>query len=156
MSPQGYVRPANSIIASCVGEPAIHPYEIGANATAAQMIAGRVVVFDATDYTVKEASSGDADAIGVLKEDSEELEATAYAVGDDVEVIHGPSGIILKLTLTSGETAVRGGEAYPDDNGKVQASAYGPALGKFLESITATGEDKEILVRWDPEGAEGA
>ena len=44
--PQGVVKPANQIIAA--GDPLVIEGEVGANATAAKMIPGRIVIFDST------------------------------------------------------------------------------------------------------------
>ena len=151
--PQYLTAPANSILAK--GDPMILEYEIGANATAAQMIAGRVVIHDTTDGDVKEAGSKALNPLGVLMEKPDQLEETAYAVGDQARVIiDGPA--IVKLTITS----TGSGSVAPGDwlvcaaNGKVskdavgtmggQGARVGQALGSWTQSLT----DGEILVNF--------
>ena len=51
--PQWITKPANQVVVS--GDPLREEYEIGANATEAQMLPGRVVILDDADGTVKEA-----------------------------------------------------------------------------------------------------
>ena len=53
--PQGIVKPSNQIVAA--GDPLTVEMEVGANATPAKMLPGRVVIFDAADQTVKEAGA---------------------------------------------------------------------------------------------------
>jgi hypothetical protein len=149
--PQGLVKPANSILVA--GVPIIVEYEIGANATAAQMIAGRLVIFDNLDYSVKEAGDEADDVVGVLMEQPDELEATAYEVADQAKVIVGPMGVIVKLLLITGENVTRGANLVAAANGKVKALAVGTMgsqgspIGRAMESVDASAADAEIMVR---------
>ena len=65
--PQGIQKPSNQIVA--YGDPSIVEMEIGANATAAKMLPGRVVIFDDADQTVKEAGAAAANVVGFLEVD---------------------------------------------------------------------------------------
>jgi hypothetical protein len=78
--PQNIQKPSNQVLAA--GDPLRVEMEIGANATAAKMLAGRVVVFDDADQTVKECSAKATGEVFILDVQPDELEATAYAVGD--------------------------------------------------------------------------
>jgi len=150
--PQYLTKPANSVLAG--GDPDIQEYEIGANATAAKMLAGRIVIHDTTDGDVKEAGSKALNPIGVLMEKPDQLEATAYAVGDDARVIIGGK-CTVKLTITS----TGSGSVAPGDwlvcaaDGKVSKvavgamGAQGARIGQARESWTQSLTDGEILVK---------
>jgi len=151
--PQYLTAPANSILAA--GAPLILELEIGANATAAQMLAGKIVIHDATDGDVKEAGSKALNPLGVLMEQPDQLEATAYAVGDQARVIIG-GPCIVKLTITS----TGSGSVAPGDwlvcaaNGKVSKDAVGAMggqgarVGQALGTWTQAVADAEILVNF--------
>jgi hypothetical protein len=102
--PQWLVKPANQPIVA--GDPLRVEMEIGANATPAAMVPGRLVIADTADGTVKEATTKSKGLIGFLDVDPKKLEATAYAVGDQVMVVQGEC--FAKLTLLASENVVRG------------------------------------------------
>jgi hypothetical protein len=149
--PQAIVKPANQIIAA--GLPLIVEMEVGANATAAKMIPGRVVVFDDVNQTVKECGAKAVGEVGVLDVIATELKTTAYAVGDQAPVIFGEC--ILVLTLLASENVSRGDPLVTAADGKVAKQAVGAmgAQGKVIgyawESSNVT-TDASILVHWQP------
>ena len=149
--PQGVVKPSNQVTAA--GDPLRLEMEIGANATAAQMVPGRVVIFDDADQTVKEAGAKAAGEVFVLDVDPDELEATAYAVGDQAMVLVGEC--IAKLTLLASENVTRGDALVTAANGKVAKQAVGAmgaqgrVVGYAWESSNVT-TYAEILVHWCP------
>ena len=63
--PQGIQKPSNQIVA--YGDVNPIEMEIGANATAAKMLPGRVVIFDDADETVKEAGAAAVNVVGSWK-----------------------------------------------------------------------------------------
>lgn len=150
--PQYLTAPANSILVA--GAPLILEFEVGANATAVKMLAGRVVIHDTIDGDVKECGSKALNPIGVLMEKPDQLEATAYAIGEQARVIiDGP--VIVKLTITS----TGSGSVAPGDwlvcaaDGKVSKDAVGAMgsqgahVGQALGSWTQSLIDGEIFVR---------
>ena len=151
--PQGIVKPANQIVIH--GEPIILEVEVGANATAAKMLPGRVVIFDDNDYSVKEAGAKAGNFLGVLDVSADKTESTNFAVGDQVKVITGSGGIVLKLTLLASENVTRGDALVCAADGKLAKQAVGAmgaqgsVVGKALESSNVT-TDAEIAVLWNP------
>ena len=102
--PQGIVKPTNQVVAA--GDPLIIEMEIGANATEAKMLPGRVVIFDDADQTVKEAGAKAKVECGVLDVVAENLKTVGYAVGEQAPVILGEC--ICVLTLLASENVTRG------------------------------------------------
>ncbi len=149
--PQGVQKPSNQVLAA--GNPLCVEMEIGANATAAQMVAGRAVIFDDADQTVKESGAEAAGDVFILDVQPDELEATAYARGDACMVIVGDC--IAKMTLLASENVARGDPLVTAANGKLAKQAVGAmgAQGKVVayawESSNVT-TDAEILVHWCP------
>jgi len=147
--PQGIVKPSNQIVAA--GNPLKVEMEIGANATAAKMLPGILVIFDTTDFTVKEAGAKADNVVGILDVDPEDLEATAYAVGEEAMVIMGEC--IAKLILLASENVTRGDPLVAAADGKVAKQAVGAmggqgtVIGHALESSNVT-VDAEILVHF--------
>ena len=127
--------------------------EVGANATPAKMLPGRVVIFDTTDQTVKEAGAKAKVEAGVLDVVGESLKTDAYAVGDQVTVILGEC--ICVLTLLASENITRGDALVSAADGKVAKQAVGAmgsqgrVIGYAWESSNVT-TDAEILVHWNP------
>ena len=151
--PQGLVKAANQIVVS--GDPIRIEMEVGANATAAKMLPGRLVIFDDTDVSVKEAGAAADGFIGVLDVSASKKESDAYAVGDEVMVVTGPHGIVLKLLLLANENVTRGDALVTAADGKVAKQAVGAMgaqgspIGIALESSNVV-TDAEILVLWQP------
>ena len=149
--PQGLVKPANQVVVS--GDPLVVEYEVGANATAAKMLPGRVVIFDDTNYSVKEAGAKAHGVVGFLDVAPDKKEADAYAVGDQARVVKGEC--IAKLTLLASENVTRGDALVTAADGKLAKQAVGAmgsqgdVVGHAEESSNVT-VDAEILVHWRP------
>lgn len=142
--PQYLVIPTNSVLAE--GNPHIVEMEIGANATAAKMLAGRAVIYDAAAGDVKESGADAADFIGVLMEQPDELEATAYAVGDQCKVIIGGPCIVKMLFASAGTGCTPGTQIGCATDGKVKAYNAGSIIGKAMTTVASGGPDAEVLV----------
>ncbi len=149
--PQGIVKPLNQIVAS--GDPLAVEMEVGANATAAKMLPGRVVVFDDADQTVKEAGAKANGAVGFLEVAPAKKKTDAYAVGDQAKVVVGEC--LAVLTLLANESVVRGDSLVTAADGKLAKLAVGAMGGQggvvaeaWESSNVAT--DAEILVHWKP------
>jgi len=149
--PQNVVKPSNQIVA--YGDPLTVEMEIGANATAAKMLAGRVVIFDDADQTVKEAGAEAKNVVGFLEVDPEKTKTTAYAVGDQAKVVIGEC--LAVLTLLASENVTRGDPLVCAADGKVAKQAVG-AMGEQGQIVGFSWEtsnvttDAEILVHWKP------
>ena len=149
--PQGIVKPSNQIVAA--GDPLTVEMEVGANATAAKMLPGRVVVFDDVDQTVKEAGAKADGEVGFLEVDGTHKKTDAYAVGDQAPVVFGEC--LAVLTLLASENVTRGDPWLQLLMAKLAKQAVGAmgAQGKVVcyawESSNVT-TDAEILVHWKP------
>jgi hypothetical protein len=151
--PQGIVKPANQIVVH--GEPNLLEMKVGAAATEAKMLPGRVVIFDDDDISVKEAGAAADNFLGVLDVNADRLESEHFEVGDQVKVITGPVGIVVKLTLLASENVTRGDALVCAADGKAAKQAVGAmgsqgsVIGKALENSNVT-TDAEIAVLWNP------
>jgi hypothetical protein len=149
--PQWLVKPANQVIA--YGDPLRLEHEIGANATPASMLPGRVVIFDDADGTVKEAGAKAHGIVGFLDVAPDKLESDHYAVGDQAMVVKGHC--IAKLLLLASENVTRGDKLVTATGGKLAKLAtgamgsQGDVVGTAHESSNVT-VDAEILVEWNP------
>jgi hypothetical protein len=149
--PQGLVKPDNQILVA--GNPTILEMEVGANATAAKMLPGNLVIFDTVNYAVKEAGAKAQNVVGILDVAPDKLKATPYAVGDQCKVI--VSDCIAKLRLKASENVTMGDRLVAAADGQVAKQAVGAmgaqgsVIGWALESSNVT-VVAEILVRYDP------
>jgi hypothetical protein len=149
--PQFVPKPANAVVVA--GDPLKVEMEVGAAATPAKMLPGRVVIFDGVDGTVKESGAKALNIIGFLDVASDKLESDNYAVGDQVMVVCGEC--LAKLTLLASENVTRGDRLVAAADGKVAKlavgamGAQGSIIGQAWESSNVT-VDAEILVLWSP------
>ncbi len=149
--PQFLVKPTNQVVVQ--GNPIKVEYEVGANATAAKMLPGRLVIYDTVAKAVKEAGAEADNVLGFLDVAAEYLEATHYEVGDQVLVVMGEC--IAKLTLLASENVAPGDWLVAAADGKVAKQAVGAMgaqgmpVGQALELSNVT-VDAEILVHWIP------
>jgi len=149
--PQAVQKPSNQVVA--YGDPMRVEMEIGANATAAKMLPGRLLIFDDADQTVKEAGAEADGDVFILDVAPDKLESTAYAVGDQAMVIVGDC--IAKLTLLASENVSRGDPLVTAADGKVAKlavgamGAQGKVIGYAWEASNVT-TDAEILVHFCP------
>jgi len=147
--PQYLVKPANQIVVA--GNPLRIELEVGANATPAKMLPGRLVIHDAVDGAVKEAGAKARNIIGFLDVSAGKLESDAYAVGDQVMVVVGEC--IAKLTLLANESVAPGDLLVSAADGKVAKQAVGAmgsqgmVIGQALETSNVAA-DAEILVHF--------
>jgi hypothetical protein len=149
--PQAIVKPANQIVV--FGDPLAVEMEVGANATVAKMLPGRVVIFDDADQTVKEAGAAADNVVGFLEVKPNKTKTDAPAVGDQVTVVIGEC--LAVLTLLASENVTRGDPLVTAADGKLAKQAVGAMGGQgsvvayAWESSNVT-TDAEILVLWRP------
>lgn len=150
--PQGFVKPTNRILH---GPSYVEPteFEIGANATAAKCVPGRLVIDDTTDGDVKEAGANADNILGVLEVDAGMAITDAYAVGDPCRVIT-TIGARVVLTLVTGGAAVAPGDpivSAADGKASKQAvgamGAQGMVVAHALETQDPSAADKACLCR---------
>jgi hypothetical protein len=149
--PQGIVKPANQIVA--YGNPLRTEMEIGATATAAKMLPGRVVILDNADQTVKESGAKAAGWVGILDVTSNKKKTDAYAVGDPAMIIEGECYAVLTLkaseNVTRGDKLVTGADGLVAKQAVGAMGAQGRVIGETMESSNVT-VNAEILVHWNP------
>ena len=149
--PQGMTKPTNAVVAH--GQPIRTEMEIGANATAAKMLPRTIVIFDSTDFTVKEAGAKAGGWLGILDIAPDKKVADAYAVGDECLIIEGECYAVLRLKAS--ENCTRGDKLVSAADGLVAKQAVGAmgaqgrVLGEVLESSNVTVE-AAVLVHWNP------
>ena len=149
--PQFLVKPANQVVVE--GNPLRIEYEVGANATEAKMLPGRLVIYDTVASAVKEAGAKAADVLGFLDVSADKLESDNYAVGDQALVVMGEC--VAKLTLLASENVAPGDWLVSAADGKVAKLAVGAMgsqgmpVGQALEASNVT-TDAEILAHWIP------
>jgi hypothetical protein len=155
--PQGVVKPSNQAVA--YGDPLMVELEIGANATAADMKAGRVVIFDDADQTIKESGAAASNVVGFLEVDPAKKKTDNYAVGDQAKVVIGEC--LAVLTLLANEAITRGDALITAANGKLAKQAAG-AMGEqgqvvaYAWESSNVAQDAEVLVHWKPSGEPAA
>jgi hypothetical protein len=141
--------PTNTVVAG--GKPVIKEYVVGANATPAKMVAGRIVIFDTVEYAVKEAGAAAHGVIGVLMEKPDEALDAAYAVGDVCRVITGGEDVIVRVLEVQNGGAINPGTSITTAaDGKVAIAAVA-AVGSQGDII---GEGVKIYA--DPASADTA
>jgi len=126
--PSYMVKPTNRILVGPANTEIVE-MKIGANATAAQMVPGRFVIYDAATGSVKEAGAKADDVFGVLEIKSGMKLSDNYAVADPCNVIRRSQGARVLITLLSGGAAVVPGDRIVTaGNGKGAKQAVG-AMG---------------------------
>ena len=149
--PQAVVKPSNQIVA--YGDPLIVEMEVGANATIAKVVPGRVVIFDDADQTVKEAGAKAVNVVGFIEVSADGTKTTQPAVGDQVPIVIGEC--LAVLTLLANENVTRGDALVTAADGKLAKQAVG-AMGSQGSVVAYSWEtsnvasDAEILVIWRP------
>jgi hypothetical protein len=149
--PQAVVKPTNQVVA--YGDPLTVEMEVGANATVAKMVPGRVVIFDDADQTVKEAGAEADNVVGFTEVKATGTKTTQPAVGDQVPIVIGEC--LAVLTLLASENVTRGDPLVTAADGKLAKQAVG-AMGAQGQVVAYAWEssnvtvDAEILVHWKP------
>jgi len=138
MTQVGFNKPDNDVVQ---GKYLTEQLKIGANATAAKMLPGALVIKDTNDYDVKESGSEGA-VIGWLgygmananfKPDNRD---TAYAVGDYVPV-HNGSNFRVRAIVANNEAVTKGAPLTPAADGLVTlATADAPIVARAAESVS--------------------
>jgi hypothetical protein len=149
--PQGLVKPSNQIVG--YGNPLRTEMDVGAPATAAKMIPGRVVILDNADLTVKESGAKEKGWVGILDVTPGKLRTTAYAVGDQVMIIEGECYALLTLkaseNVTRGDKLVTGADGLVAKQAVGAMGAQGRVIGETMETSNVT-VNAEIWVHWNP------
>lgn len=144
-----FVKPSNRVIQGDYLGPM--EMQVGDNATAAKMIAGRIVIYDALTNSVKEGGAIDpsgntAVPLGVLGFEDTTADyrpatiTTAYAVGDKVAV-HNAIGMRFKGWLANSLTVVPGTRLKAAADGCLTVCTTNPdeCNAIALEALTSSG-----------------
>jgi hypothetical protein len=146
----GWRKPTNKVCQNGGGLDT-EQLKVGANATAAKMLPGIVVIRDSNDYSVKEWSSGGY-MIGYLSYENSpkkpETIDSAYAVGDLVGVEIGANRRQL-ARLAISQTIVKGQPLTVTTDGYLAAATVGTddIVADAEESVTTTSSTAKIWVR---------
>ena len=144
-------KPTNQVVAH--GDPLRTEMEVGANAVAAKMLPGTIVIFDSTDFTVKEAGAKAAGWLAILDVAPDKKKADAYAVGDECSVIEGECYAVLRLkaseNVTRGDKLVTAADGLVAKQAVGAMGAQGRVIGEVLESSNVTTE-AAVLAHWRP------
>lgn len=135
----------------------ITEYEVGANATEAEMIPGNVVIFDTVDGDVKEAGAAANGVLGVIEVSSGGLLTTGYAVGEKVPIIdHIGAKVVVNLaagqTITPGDAIVAAANGQVTEVAVAALGSQGDIIGIALMSLAAAGR-LLIILKLQREGA---
>ena len=160
--PQGpFVKPINRILVGDYNVPLLD-MEVGANATAAKMVPGRLVIHDTTDGDVKEAGVKADNVLGVIEVQAGKLVTDSHSVGANVKVIPLSSQAFVVLTLVSGGAAVAPGDpivSAADGKAAKQAvgamGSQGSVVAHAWETANPSGSDVTCIAQLVP-GAEPA
>jgi len=132
-----FTKPANRILIS-PANALVAEFEVGANATAAEMIPGAVVINDTNAQDVKESGDEPHAVVGILECAEDMLYTDHYAVGDQCPVIMGPA--ICQVRLKASENISIGDRLRAMDNGLAAElatgviGAQGATIGYALEA----------------------
>jgi hypothetical protein len=151
--PAYMVKPTNRILAGPSGaQEQIIEMKVGAAATPAKMVAGRLVIYDAAAGSVKESGSKSDSVIGVIEVRSGKLLADTHAVADPVSIIPRTSGAWVVLTLVKAGAAVTPGDPIVSDiDGKAAkqlvgaVGAQGSVVAHALEAVDPTNAEATCL-----------
>ena len=110
--------------------------EVGANATPAVMIAGKIVIYDAVDGSVKEGAESAADVIGVIEVRSGNAYSYQHQVGEPISLIIQPGARVV-LWLSSAAAGVNPGTQLKAGVTGTVYPAAGPQVARALETIAA-------------------
>ena len=151
--PSYLVRPTNRILAGPSGaQEQIIEMKVGAAATVAEMVAGRLVIYDAAAGSVKETGALADNVLGVIEVRSGKLLTDTHAVASPVSVIPRHSGAWVVLTLIKAGAAVLPGDPLVSGLlGKAQKQAAGAMGGQgtviahALEAVDPTASDLPCL-----------
>jgi len=151
--PRNLQLPAHAVL--IYGDVLRLDLKVGANATAAKMIPGALVIYDAVEGSVKEAGAKAHGILGVIDVDPTHDIGDTYAVAATVPIIVPAPGSFLALTLLANEDVIPGDRLVSAANGVVAEQAVG-AMGAQGDVIglawdtSAVAQDARIIVLWSP------
>lgn len=160
--------PANEIVLAShkvliYGEAARVEMKVGANATAAKMIPGALVILDTNEGEVKEAGAKAHGILGVIDVDPTHDIGDNYAVGDQIPILLPNEGSFVALIMLANEDLIQGDRLVSAANGLVAELAVA-AMGSQGDIVAlawdtcSAAADTRIVARWcyTPEPAAAA
>lgn len=150
--------PANEIILPndkvlIYGEATRVELKVGANATAAKMIPGALVIYDAAEGSVKEATTKSTGILGIIDVDGTHDIDDAYAVGDQIPILLPNEGSFVALIALANEDLIQGDKLVGGAFGTVAELAVGALgtqgdiVGLAWDTFSAAANAR-IVVRW--------
>lgn len=152
--PSQYVNPTHQILLSPAGART-REFEVGANATAAKMLPGTIVDFDAAGRSVKEAAAESHAYWGILEASGDMGIDDHYEVGDQCTVIVGECECLVRLTtgedIDVGDRLVAGTDGLAKETDVGLIGEQGAPIGYSLQDTGgATGAVVRILIHFKP------
>lgn len=151
--------PTNQIVV--YGEVTRVEMKVGANATAAQMVPGRLVIYDAAEGSVKEAGAKAKGIIGIIDVDATHKIGDTYAVAAQIPILIPNSGTFVALWFLANENFTQGDYLVAAASGLVAEIAVG-ALGTQGDLVAQAWENeagaanKLVVCKWLGQGEHAA
>jgi len=151
MPAQSLVKATNQIIV--FGEFKKVEMKVGANATAAKMIPGTLVIRDTNDNQVKEAGAKAHGIFGVIDVDPTHGMSDNYALGENIPILVPLNGSFLMIRIAANENVTQGDTMVSAADGLIAAHAVG-AMGSQGDIVGQVWETwnvaaiEHVLVKW--------
>jgi hypothetical protein len=150
--PQDIVYPANTVIVEDNGL-VIEEFEVGANATEADMIPGTWVIPDTVEDNVKESSAKAHGLIGLLMEMPDMALTDHYTRGSNCRVITGGNGkVMVRRVASAGQIdpetpLVTGANGTTDKQAVGAAGTQGDIVGFGSVTLTDSTAIANVVIR---------
>lgn len=133
-----FIQPTNRVLISEESTAHLKEFEVGANATPAEMLPGSIVIFDTVAGAVKECGAEAASYYGILEVMGDMGRADAYAVGDQCRVITGECYCLVRLkaneNVSIGERLICGADGLAVAATVGAIGEQGATIGYSLEA----------------------
>lgn len=150
--------PANQIVLATnqvviYGEYTRTEMKVGANATAAKMIPGALVILDTNEGEVKEAGAKAHGILGIIDVDATHKIGDNYEVAENIPILLPNEGTFVALIMLASEDLIQGDRLVSAANGLVAEQAVG-AMGSQGDIVglawdtCSAASDTRIVVRW--------
>lgn len=157
MPAQEIILPTNQVL--IYGDALKVEMKVGANATAAKMIPGALVILDTVENSVKEAGAKAHGILGVIDVDPTHDIDDNYEVADNIPILIPNEGTFVALIMLANEDLIQGDTLVSAANGLVAEAAIA-ALGSQGDIVATAWDtcsaaaDTRIVARWCycPEG----
>lgn len=138
--PQGHQKPANRILVEMIAGQ-IEEYEIGANATVAEVIPGSCVIHDVYEHAIKESGDEPTTIVGVVECNPTQDLAEENVIGKSQLVLTGHFIAQIKVktqNIAIGDRLVGAADGFFKELAVGAIGAQGAVVGKALEASSLT------------------